>query len=85
MIYPTRTPIWKKGNLSLLLKEGAYPYNYMDSLKKLDETTLPPKQACYSKLSGEGIGDEDYEHAQKVWMSLHSTKRHDNTIPSILC
>jgi len=24
----------KKGNLSLLLKEGAYPYNYMDSLKK---------------------------------------------------
>jgi len=57
----------------------------MDSLKKLDETTLPPKQACYSKLSGEGIGDEDYEHAQKVWMSLHSTKRHDNTIPSILC
>ena len=53
--------------LDLLLRKGVYPYDYMDSLQKLDETQLPPKEAFYSTLSGEGISDEDYEHAQKVW------------------
>ena len=63
--------------LDLLLRKGVYPYDYMDSLKRLDEILLPPKKAFYSRLSGEGISDEDYEHAQKVWkefgmMSLRS-------------
>ena len=44
--------------LSLLLRKGVYPYD-VDSMKKLDETSLPPKEAFYSKLTGEGIADED--------------------------
>ena len=47
---------------SLLLRKGVYPYDYVDIMKQLDETTLPPKEAFYSKLSGEGITDEDYQH-----------------------
>ena len=35
-------------------------------MKKLDETSLPLKEAFYSNLTGEGITDEDYQHAQKV-------------------
>ena len=31
--------------LSLLLRKGVYPYDYVDCMKKLDETTLPPKDA----------------------------------------
>ena len=31
--------------LSLLLRKGLYPYDYVDCLKKLDETSLPPKEA----------------------------------------
>ena len=27
----------------LLLRKGVYPYGYMDSWEKFDETTLPPK------------------------------------------
>ena len=47
--------------LRLLLRKGVYPYDYVDCLKKLNETSLPPKDAIYSKLTGEGITDEDYQ------------------------
>ena len=39
----------------------------MDNWEKFDETTIPPKEAFYSKLNLEGISNADYEHAQKVW------------------
>ena len=51
----------------MLLRKGVYPYEYMDSWEKFDETTLPPKEAFYSNLNLEDISDEDYVHAQKVW------------------
>ena len=47
--------------------KGVYPYEYMDTLERLKETKLPPKEAFYSKLNNEDINDEDYAHAQKVW------------------
>ena len=52
---------------NLLARKGVYPYEYMDSLEKLKETTLPPKEVFYSRLNDGGISDEDYVHAQKVW------------------
>ena len=51
----------------MLLRKGVYPYEYMDSWEKFDETTLPPKEAFYSNLNLEDISDEDYVHVQKVW------------------
>ena len=51
----------------LSLRKGVYPYEYMDSWKKFDETTIPPKEAFYSELNLEDISDEDYAHVQKVW------------------
>ena len=50
----------------LLLQKGVYPYEYMDSWEKVNETELPPKD-FYSNLNLEDICDEDYKHAQKVW------------------
>ena len=58
---------YKGEKLSLVKRKGVYPYEYMDSLERLDETKLPPKEAFYSKLMGKGISNEDYEHAKKVW------------------
>ena len=51
---------------NLLTRKGVYPYEYMDSMKKLKETKLPPKKAFYSRLNDEDISDEDYQHAIKV-------------------
>ena len=52
---------------ALLLRKGIYPYEYMDSWEKFNETTLPSKEAFYNNLNLEDISDEDYNHAQKVW------------------
>ena len=51
----------------LLLRKGFYPYEYMDSWEKFNETSLPPKKSFYSELNLENISDKDYLHAQKVW------------------
>ena len=36
---------------SLLLRNGVYPYDYVDCMKKLDGTSLPPKEEFLSKLT----------------------------------
>ena len=58
------------GNLNkfvILLRKGVYPYEYMDSWEKFNETVLPPKNDCYSILNLEDISNEDYAHAQILW------------------
>ena len=55
---------------NLLARKGVYPYKYMDSLEKLKETALPPKEPFYSRLNDGGISDEDYTHAQNVWKTF---------------
>ena len=39
----------------------------MDSWERFNKTSLPDKEAFYSKLNLKGISDKDYAHAQKVW------------------
>ena len=51
----------------LLWRKDVYPYEYMDSWKKFEETKIPPKNAFYIKLNMKSISDQDYEHAQQVW------------------
>ena len=53
--------------LNLVKRKGVYPYEYMDSMERFEENKLPPKKAFYSRLTGEGISNEDYKHAKKVW------------------
>ena len=51
----------------LLLRKGVYPYEYVDSFDRFEETSLPPKSAFYSSLMDDHISLEDYQHAQNVW------------------
>ena len=52
----------------------------MDSLERLKETQLPPREAFHSRLNDEGISDEDYLHAQKVWetFEMKTLKKYHN-------
>ena len=43
----------------LLLRKGIYPYEYMDSWERFDETSFPDKEAFYSSLNTENIADID--------------------------
>lgn len=54
----------------LLLRKGVYPYEYMDSFEKFDESKLPPKEQFYSSIKKEYISNEDYEHAQIVFKTF---------------
>ena len=54
----------------ILKQKGFYPYEYMDSEEKFNDTKLPPREAFYSKLSGKGITEKDYKHAGDVWNSF---------------
>ena len=61
----------------LLPRKGIYPYEDMDNWRKIDETTLPPKEAFYSNLNLENISDKDYAHAQKIWKVFEIKNRGD--------
>ena len=41
----------------LLLRKGGYPYEYMDSWEKFNETTLPNKKTFCSRLYLEDVTD----------------------------
>jgi len=56
--------------LDLLLRKGVYPYDYVNSLEKLEETCLPNKEEFYSKLYNADISPDDYKHAQEVWKAF---------------
>ena len=58
-------------------KLNLHTYEYVDSPKKLKETLLPPKEAFYSRLNDEGISDENYAHAQKVWKTFEMKNLED--------
>ena len=63
----TNPYIKSKTDLNLLTDKGVYPYDYMNSWEKFDETKLPKKEDFYSKLYEENIADKDYTRANIVW------------------
>ena len=54
----------------LLLRKGVYLYEYMDSWKKFNETSLPSKEDFYSNLNMEDIDDIVYRHGNNVFKEL---------------
>ena len=57
--------------LELMSQKGVYPYDYVDSFEKFNESQLPIKKDFYSILNNQHITDEDYHHAQNVWETFN--------------
>jgi hypothetical protein len=51
----------------LLYQKGLMPYEYFDSLDRLNDTKLPPKDAFYNSLTEEELTDDEYDRAHEVW------------------
>ena len=56
--------------VKLLKQKGFFPYDYMDNIEKLKDTKPPPKEAFYSKLTGKGINNYNYNHVLNVWKTF---------------
>ncbi|CAH3182415.1 unnamed protein product [Porites lobata] len=59
-----------RDKIDLLTRKGVYPYDYVSTIKKFDETQLPPQKEFYSKLNDEDITDDEYQHALNVWKTF---------------
>ena len=53
--------------LKLVKCKGVYPYEWVDSFKKFDESFLPSKECFLSSLKDKGITDKEYSRANRVW------------------
>ena len=62
--------VFKGKKLNLLSQKGVYPYDFMDSFEKFDQTKLPTKDQFYSILNDQHITDDEYDHAKKVWKTF---------------
>ena len=51
-------------------QKGVYPYDFMDSFEKFNQTKLPTKDQFYSILNDQHITNDEYEHAKKVWKTF---------------
>ena len=51
----------------LMRRKGVNPYKYMNGWGKFMKTSLPPKDAFYSRLNMKSTSEQDHEHAQQVW------------------
>ena len=52
--------------------KGFFPYEYFDSMERLDETELPSfEKNWYSTLTGEDITKEQQDHVIKTWNNFN--------------
>ena len=59
--------VFQGEQLSLMTKKGVYPYDYMNSFEKFEDSRLPRKEDFFSIMNNEHITEEEYQHAQNVW------------------
>ena len=57
--------------VELIKQKGFYPYEYMDTEEKFNDTKPAPQEAFYSKLTGKGISNKNYKHVLNVSNSFN--------------
>ena len=63
--------IRNKTDLDLLTEKGVYPYDYMNSFDKFNESQLPSIEDFYNQLYEEGITDTQHTRAKVIWENFN--------------
>ena len=56
---------------NLIHGKGIFPYEWFDSLAKLNVTSLPPREDFYDKLNLKECSQADYQTAVSAWQLFH--------------
>ena len=64
-------------HFGLIRRKGVYPYDYVDSFDRFNETELPTQDAFFSKLSGSPCSDSEYTHATPAFGCETMADYHD--------
>lgn len=67
-------------NFEMLTRKLPFPYDYLDSFARLEETSIPTKSSFDNKLTGESITDDDYLFVQHLWHVFQLKNLKDLTI-----
>ena len=57
----------------IIKRNGVFPYTYFNSLSKLQETSLPAREAFRNDLNGEECSSDEYQFAQRAWQKANCT------------
>lgn len=63
----TRKHFVTDGEFNLMRRKGVFPYSFIDSIDKMNNSNLPTKNDFYDSLREEHISDECYDRAKEVW------------------
>lgn len=69
--YVNYIPVLDYNKISLMTTKGIYPYDYITSFDKMNDSKLPDKRYFYSKLYDSECTDEEYKQAQNVWKTFN--------------
>ena len=67
-----------KDNTKLLCKKEVYPYDYVNSIEKFKENSLPSIEKLFSQLYHTNISQEEYDHAKNVSETFNCKTIKDN-------
>lgn len=64
----TQLTLTRNEDLHLVTRKGVFCYDYIDSVDRLEETSLPDKISFYNSMTEtySYITDEEYDFAQSV-------------------
>ncbi len=58
-------------HFKLLLRKGVFPYDFLDSLDKLNLKQLPKIEDFSNRLRASKCSEEDYQQAKDVWSAYN--------------
>jgi hypothetical protein len=63
-----RTPnLYSTGQICTFGNRSVFPYEYLDSFEKLNETKYPPFKVFYDSLKEKNINEQDYYRGKKLF------------------